>query len=75
MSSSPRVYHLGYFDGYNERPQLLVRELTSDRTRGGESVIQRSLIPGETAITNGRARPVPGDHIIVKGTDTPKTSS
>ena len=47
----------------------------SDRTRGKESVILRGLTPGETVITDGQLRLVPGSRVTVKGAETPKASS
>jgi membrane fusion protein, multidrug efflux system len=43
-----------------------IRPVTVDRTRGAESVIASGVRPGETVVTDGQLRLVPGARITVK---------
>ena len=44
-----------------------MRPVTVTRTRGAESVIARGVSPGDTVVTEGHLRLVPGGRISVKG--------
>ena len=44
-----------------------MRPVTVGRTTASESVIESGLKPGETVVTDGHLRLVPGSHITVKG--------
>lgn len=46
-----------------------LRTITVSRTKGSESVIQDGLKAGETVVTDGQIRLVPGSKVAVKGED------
>jgi multidrug efflux system membrane fusion protein len=55
-----------------------LRPVTVARTRGDESVMKTGLQPGETVVTDGQIRLVPGSRISVKtgpGGIAPKAAS
>ena len=45
------------------------------RTNGIETVIKSGVAPGETVVTDGQIRLVPGSHISIKTSSAPKTAS
>jgi multidrug efflux system membrane fusion protein len=51
------------------------RSVVVDRTAGDETVVRTGLKPGETVVTDGHLRLVPGSHISIKGTDESKVTS
>jgi multidrug efflux system membrane fusion protein len=52
-----------------------LRTVTVARANGEETVIRTGLKPGETVVTDGQLRLVPGSHINVKGANTQKATS
>jgi len=52
-----------------------MRTIDVARTNGVETVIRSGLKPGETIVTDGQLRLVPGSHISVKTGSAPKTTS
>ena len=53
-----------------------LRPVTVSRTRGDESVMKTGLQPGETVVTDGQIRLVPGSRVSIKsGTPAPKAAS
>ncbi|HLG59535.1 MAG TPA: efflux RND transporter periplasmic adaptor subunit [Vicinamibacterales bacterium] len=58
---------------------VALRPVVAGRTNGAETVIESGLKPGETVVTDGHLRLVPGSHISVKGQATqpadPKVAS
>jgi multidrug efflux system membrane fusion protein len=46
-----------------------MRTVTVDRISGDETVIQKGLKPGETVVTDGHLRLVPGSRVSIKGAD------
>jgi multidrug efflux system membrane fusion protein len=46
-----------------------LRPVTIERTRGEESIIQTGIKPGETVVTDGQLRLVPGSRVTVKAGD------
>ena len=51
----------------NAEQKVDMRPVTVGRTTGTESVIESGLKPGETVVTDGHLRLVPGSRITVKG--------
>jgi multidrug efflux system membrane fusion protein len=52
-----------------------MRTVTVDRISGDETVIQKGLKPGETVVTDGHLRLVPGSRVSIKGgDDAPKVT-
>ena len=51
------------------------RPVVVDRASGDELVIKSGLKPGETVVTDGHLRLVPGSRISIKGSDAPKATS
>jgi multidrug efflux system membrane fusion protein len=52
--------------------------VTVERTRGDESVMKTGVQPGETVVTDGQIRLVPGSRVSVKsgpGAPAPKAAS
>jgi len=52
-----------------------MRPVEIARTRGDDTVIQRGLKPGETVVTDGQLRLVPGSRISVKAADAARDAS
>jgi multidrug efflux system membrane fusion protein len=52
-----------------------MRKVVVRRTAGVETILQEGLKPGETVVTDGQLRLVPGSHITVKGSPTQKADS
>ncbi len=52
-----------------------MRKVVVKRTAGVETILQEGLKPGETIVTDGQLRLVPGSHITVKGSPTEKADS
>jgi multidrug efflux system membrane fusion protein len=52
-----------------------MRKVTVARTAGSETIIQGGLKAGETVVTDGQLRLVPGSRISVKGGSSPKADS
>ena len=55
-----------------------LRPVTISRTRGDESVMKTGLQPGETVVTDGQIRLVPGSRVSIKtgpGGPAPKAAS
>jgi multidrug efflux system membrane fusion protein len=52
-----------------------LRPVTVARTRGDESIIRTGLTPGETVVTDGHLRLVPGSRVTVKAADGARTTS
>ncbi len=52
-----------------------MRPVTVARTAGTETVLREGVKPGETIVTDGQLRLVPGSRISVKGGNTPKADS
>jgi len=52
-----------------------LRPVTADRSIGGDTVIDKGLKPGETVVTDGQLRLVPGARITVKNASAPKAAS
>ena len=52
-----------------------MRAIDIARTNGVDTVIRSGLTPGETIVTDGQLRLVPGSHISVKTGSAPKTAS
>jgi multidrug efflux system membrane fusion protein len=52
-----------------------LRPVDVGRTSGDLSVIEKGLTPGETVVTDGQLRLVPGSHISVKSASEPKVIS
>ena len=48
------------------RPPLEMRPIAVARVRGSESVVASGITPGETVVTDGHLRLVPGSRISVK---------
>jgi membrane fusion protein, multidrug efflux system len=48
------------------------RTVDVERTSGDETVIKNGLKPGETVVTDGHLRLVPGSRISIKGSSVPK---
>jgi membrane fusion protein, multidrug efflux system len=51
----------------NSEQKVDLRPVTVGRTTATETVIESGLKPGETVVTDGHLRLVPGSHITVKG--------
>jgi membrane fusion protein, multidrug efflux system len=51
-----------------------LRPVTVGRAAGTETVITEGVVPGETIVTDGQLRLVPGSRIIVKATSEKETS-
>jgi membrane fusion protein, multidrug efflux system len=51
------------------------RTVVVARTAGEETVIKEGLKPGDTVVTDGHLRLVPGSRVSVKGGDAPKSES
>jgi multidrug efflux system membrane fusion protein len=51
----------------NAEQKVDLRPVTVGRTTATETVIESGLKPGETVVTDGHLRLVPGSHITVKG--------
>jgi membrane fusion protein, multidrug efflux system len=52
-----------------------LRAVAVERTSGEESVIKSGLKPGETVVTDGQLRLVPGSHVTIKNTAAAKATS
>jgi multidrug efflux system membrane fusion protein len=52
-----------------------LRAVAVERTSGDESVIKSGLKPGETVVTDGQLRLVPGSHVTIKNTAAAKATS
>jgi multidrug efflux system membrane fusion protein len=55
-----------------------LRPVTVERTRGDESVMKTGVRPGETVVTDGQIRLVPGSRVSIKsgpGASAPKAAS
>ena len=52
-----------------------MRTVTIARTAGAETVIKAGVKPGETVVTDGQLRLVPGSRVNVKGTPAPEVAS
>ena len=52
-----------------------MRPVTVARSAGSETVLREGVKPGETIVTDGQLRLVPGSRISVKGGSTPKADS
>ena len=52
-----------------------LRTVSVRRTRGNESIIKDGLRPGETVVTDGHLRLVPGSRVSVKTADAQKAAS
>ena len=52
-----------------------MRPVTVARSAGNETVLREGVKPGETIVTDGQLRLVPGSRISVKGGSTPKADS
>jgi len=52
-----------------------LRPVTADRSIGSDTVIDKGLKPGETVVTDGQLRLVPGARITVKNASAPKAAS
>jgi multidrug efflux system membrane fusion protein len=46
-----------------------LRPITVARTNGGDTVVKDGLVSGETVVTDGQLRLVPGSRVIVKTDD------
>jgi len=51
----------------NGQQTVDLRPVTVGRANATETVIESGLKPGETVVTDGHLRLVPGSHITVKG--------
>jgi multidrug efflux system membrane fusion protein len=51
-----------------------MRSVTVERAAGPETVIQTGIKPGETIVTDGQLRLVPGSTISIKGTDASRVT-
>jgi multidrug efflux system membrane fusion protein len=49
-----------------------IRPVVVARSSGTDSVIQSGLQPGDTVVTDGHLRLVPGSRVSVKGQDSQK---
>ena len=52
-----------------------MRTITVARTAGDETVVQSGVRAGETVVTDGFLRLVPGSRVSIKGADAPKATS
>ena len=52
-----------------------LRPVTVARTRGNESILARGVKPGETVVTDGQLRLVPGSRVTIKPAVGPKAAS
>jgi multidrug efflux system membrane fusion protein len=52
-----------------------LRPVVVDRSNGEYSVIRRGLTPGETVVTDGHLRLVPGSRVTIKNAETGKAAS
>ena len=52
-----------------------LRPVGVERTSGEESVIKTGLAPGETVVTDGQLRLVPGSHVTIKNAEPTKAVS
>lgn len=52
-----------------------MRAVTVERTAGQETVLKEGVKPGETIVTDGQLRLVPGSRITIKGGNTQKADS
>jgi multidrug efflux system membrane fusion protein len=52
-----------------------MRNVVINRTAAAETIIASGLQPGETVVTDGHLRLVPGSHISVKGQNADSTRS
>ena len=52
-----------------------MRPVIVARSAGSETVLREGVKPGETVVTDGQLRLVPGSRITVKGGNTPKADS
>jgi len=52
-----------------------IRPVTVERNAGGDAVVSSGLRAGETVVTDGHLRLIPGSRISIKGTDVPKVTS
>jgi multidrug efflux system membrane fusion protein len=52
-----------------------LRPVTVARTHGDESIIRAGVAPGETVVTDGHLRLVPGSRVTVKEADASRTTS
>ena len=48
-----------------------LRAVTVERTNGDQSVIKSGLKPGETVVTDGQLRLVPGSRVSIKDRASP----
>jgi multidrug efflux system membrane fusion protein len=62
---------------YRVKPDQTVelRPVTVARVAGGETIIKDGIDAGDTVVTDGHLRLVPGSRISVKGAEAPKTTS
>ena len=62
---------------YRVKPDQTVelRPVTVARVAGGETIIKDGVTAGDTVVTDGHLRLVPGSRISVKGAEAPKTTS
>jgi len=62
---------------YRVKPDQTVelRPVTVARVSGGETIIKDGINAGDTVVTDGHLRLVPGSRISVKGAEAPKTTS
>jgi membrane fusion protein, multidrug efflux system len=62
---------------YRVKPDQTVelRPVTVARVAGSETVIKDGIAPGDTVVTDGHLRLVPGSRISIKGAEPPKTTS
>lgn len=62
---------------YRVKPDQTVelRPVTVARVAGGETIVKDGVTAGDTVVTDGHLRLVPGSHISVKGAEAPKTTS
>ena len=54
---------------------LEMRPVVVERTAGVETVLKEGIKPGETVVTDGQLRLVPGSRISIKGGNTEKADS
>jgi multidrug efflux system membrane fusion protein len=52
-----------------------LRPVTVARVVGDDAVIKEGLAPGDTVVTDGHLRLIPGSRISVRGAETPKPTS
>ena len=52
-----------------------LRPVTVARTRGNESILATGVKPGETVVTDGQLRLVPGSRVTIKPAVGPKAAS